>query len=119
MPISEICSNFICKTDFGKCKDFMANIAISCISESGDLQLEQQQFPVFWQNLQIPCVFPDRDVFWPFSLFSLISGDPITVTGDRIPLVFSHTSYLYHQVQIIPVLESYSYFHCINLNNIH
>ena len=28
---------------------------------------------MFWQNFQIPCVFPDRDLFWPFSLFSLCS----------------------------------------------
>ena len=33
-------------------------------------------FPMFWQNFQIPCVFPDRDFLWPFSLFSLCSGYP-------------------------------------------
>ena len=33
-------------------------------------------FPVFWQNFQIPCVFPDRDFFLPFSLFSLCRGYP-------------------------------------------
>ena len=31
--------------------------------ESGNLQLEQTKFPVFWQNFQILCVFPDRDFF--------------------------------------------------------
>ena len=41
--------------------------------ESGNLQLEQTKFPVFWQHFQIPCVFPDRDFFLPFSLFSLCS----------------------------------------------
>ena len=40
---------------------------------SGKLQLEQTKFPVFWQNFQIPCLFPDRDFFWPFFLFSLFS----------------------------------------------
>ena len=33
-------------------------------------------FPVFWQNFQIPRVFPDREYFWPFSLFCLCSGHP-------------------------------------------
>ena len=28
--------------------------------ESGNLRLDQTKFPVFWQNFQIPCVFPDR-----------------------------------------------------------
>ena len=41
--------------------------------ESGNLQLEQIKFPVFWQNFQIPCVFPDRDFLGSFSLFSLSS----------------------------------------------
>ena len=41
-------------------------------SESGNSQLVQTKFPVFWQNVQIQCVFPDRDLnFLPFSLFSL------------------------------------------------
>ena len=31
--------------------------------ESGNLQLEQTKFPVFWQIFQIPCVFPDRKLF--------------------------------------------------------
>ena len=44
--------------------------------ESGNLQLEQTEFPVFWQNVQIPCVFPDREFIWLFSLFSLCSGYP-------------------------------------------
>ena len=30
----------------------------------------------FWQNFQILCVFPDREYFWPFFLFSLCSGYP-------------------------------------------
>ena len=33
---------------------------------SGNLQLEQTKFPVFWQKFQIPCVFPDRDFFCHF-----------------------------------------------------
>ena len=31
---------------------------------------------MFWLNVQIPCVFPDRDGFGLFSQFSLCSGDP-------------------------------------------
>ena len=27
-------------------------------------------FPAFWQNFQIPCVFPDRECFGPFPLVS-------------------------------------------------
>ena len=50
--------------------------------ESGNLQREQTKFPVFWQNFQIPCVFPDRDFFGGlFSLFSLCSRYPVTVTS--------------------------------------
>ena len=33
--------------------------------ESGNLQLEQTKFPVFWQNFQITCVFPDRVFSFP------------------------------------------------------
>ena len=31
----------------------------------------------FWQNFKISCVFPDRELFGPFSLFSLCSGNPV------------------------------------------
>ena len=31
---------------------------------------------MFWQNFQIPCVFPDRELFWSFALFSLCRGYP-------------------------------------------
>ena len=51
--------------------------------ESGKSQLEQTKFPVFWPNFHIPSVFPDREYFWPFSLFSLFSlchGYPATTT---------------------------------------
>ena len=51
--------------------------------ESGDLQLEQTKFPVFWHNFKIPCVFPDRDFWGPFSLFSLCTGYP-----DMYNLIF-------------------------------
>ena len=52
--------------------------------ESEHLSLEQKKFPVFslcfdkipcvLTKFPIPCVFPDRDFFWPFSLFSLCRG---------------------------------------------
>ena len=29
---------------------------------------------MFWQNLQIPCVFPDREFIWSFSLFPCAVG---------------------------------------------
>ena len=51
---------------------------------SGNLQLEQTQFPVFWQDFQIHCVFPDRDFFGPFFLFSLCRGYPVKYTNVRI-----------------------------------
>ena len=47
--------------------------------ESGNLKLEQTKFPVclvFWQSVQIPRVFLDREFIWTFSLFSLCSGYP-------------------------------------------
>ena len=34
------------------------------------------KFHVFFQNFQIPCVFPVWNYFSPFSLFSLWSGNP-------------------------------------------
>ena len=44
---------------------FALDIAISLVpSESGNLQLVQIKFPVFWQNLQIHCVFPDMHSTW-------------------------------------------------------
>ena len=41
---------------------------------SGNLQLEQTKFPVFWQNFQIRCVFPDRDFFCHFPCFPCAMG---------------------------------------------
>ena len=64
-----ICEYYIHKTDLAyliykrKFEILAANIEKNKILplESGNLQLEQTKFPVFWQNFQIPCVFPDRD----------------------------------------------------------
>ena len=42
------------------------------LKELGNLQQISQY--VFWQNFQIPCVFPDRESFLQFSL---CSGDPV------------------------------------------
>ena len=39
--------------------------------EPGNLQLEQTKLPVFRQNFQIPCFFPDRDFF--LAIFNLSS----------------------------------------------
>ena len=59
--------------------------------ESGNLQLEQTKFPVFWQNFQIPYVFPDRELCWPFSLFSLSSGYPvISFSKDKMHICRVH-----------------------------
>ena len=70
----------------------MANIEKTFLTlESGNLQLEQTKLPVFWQNFQIPCVFPHREFFnyfpcavgtlfmWLF-LFSLVML--LTGAGD-------------------------------------
>ena len=54
--------------------------------DTGNLKLGQTKCPVFLQNFQIPCVFPDRDIFWPFSLFSLCLGDPACITVVKIRL---------------------------------
>ena len=45
-----------------KIKNFLRQ-QLKCLLplESGNLQLEQTKFPVFWQNFQIPCVSPDRE----------------------------------------------------------
>ena len=66
-----ICDDYLYNTDWQiypasgkKMEIFAANITISfTFRESWNLQLEQTKFPVFWQNFQIPCVFPDRDFF--------------------------------------------------------
>ena len=42
------------------------------------IQLEHTKFPVFWQNFQIPCVFPDGAIFCTFFLFS--PGDGVFTT---------------------------------------
>ena len=83
MQIYLICDYYRHKTDLADLSSFKknweisaANFEISFDFKSGNLQLEQPKFPVFWQNFQIPCVFPDREFLWPFSLFSLCSGYP-------------------------------------------
>ena len=66
--------------------------------ESGSLQLEQTKFPVFWQNFQIPCVFPDREFFWPFSPFSLCSGYPVyTLNTEIVANILTHPRHLYYR----------------------
>ena len=83
-----ICDYHIHKIDLADLSSFITNleifaskIEISFTLESGNLQLEQTKFPVFWQNFQIPCVFPDRDVFGAISPVSLCSGDLVKVSG--------------------------------------
>ena len=73
MPIYVICDYYIHQTDLVDVSSFnffflifTANIEISFPLESGNLQLGQTKFPVFWQHFQIPCVFPDRDFFYHF-----------------------------------------------------
>ena len=87
VPISIICNYYIHKTDLADLSSFWEKWKFSRqISQyplplaSGNLEVEQTKFPVFWQIFQIPCVFPDRELFWPFSLFSLCRGYPDTVT---------------------------------------
>ena len=84
VPINIICDYYIHKTDFAdlssfwKKMDFFAtNTQSLLLLESEHLLLELTKFLVFWQNFQIPWVFPDRDVFLPFSLFSLCRGYPV------------------------------------------
>ena len=84
----EICDYHIHKIDLADLSSFITNleifaskIEISFTLESGNLQREQPKFPVFWQNFQIPCVFPV--FFGPFSLFSLCSGDLVKVSVAR------------------------------------
>ena len=59
---------------------FAANIAVSFTFRIREFTTWASKipcvFPVFCQNFQIPCVFPDREFFWPFSLFSLCCGYP-------------------------------------------
>ena len=77
VPIYVICNYYIHKTYLSsspKKWKFSRQISKYLLPlESGNLQLEQTKFPEFWQIFQIPCVFPDREFIWPFSLFSLWS----------------------------------------------
>ena len=78
---------------------FITNIKISFTF--GDLQLEQTKFLVFYHNFQIPCVFPDRELFWPFFMFSLCSGYPERFFFQDILLKYSwemQTSYDFSMV---------------------
>ena len=88
VPIYVTCDYYIHKTDLSDLSRFKKKKSKSSLQisqyilplESGKLQLEQTKFPVFnvfWQNFQIPCVFPDKESFWSFSLFSLCSGYPV------------------------------------------
>ena len=82
VPIYVICNYYIHKTDLADFSSFKKQFSQPISKyllplESGNLQLEQTKFPVFWQNFQIPCVFPDRTFLGPFSLFSLCSGYPV------------------------------------------
>ena len=68
VPIYVICYYFIHKTDLADLSVFKKKILWQILKyllpiESRNLQLEQTKFLVFWQNFQIPCVFPDRDFF--------------------------------------------------------
>ena len=84
VPIHVICDYYIHKTDLADLSGFFKKLKFRgkyfLLQESGNLQLEQTKFPVIWQNFQIPCVFPNRDFFLPFSLFSLCSGYPVTMS---------------------------------------
>ena len=68
MPINVICDYYIHKNNLADLSRFLKKWKfLRQISkyfsplESGNLQLEQTKFHVFWQNFQIPCVFPYRD----------------------------------------------------------
>ena len=85
VPIYIICECYIHRTDLADLSSFWENkyfffaatIAIFLLLESDHLQLELTKFPVFSLCLdKIPCVFPDRELFWPFSLFSPVPWVP-------------------------------------------
>ena len=84
LQIFMICDYYIHKTDLAdlstpppsllkKKEIYVANIEISFIFRIRKFTTCANQipcaFPVFWQNFQIPCVFPDRELFLPFPFF--------------------------------------------------
>ena len=77
VPIYMICNYYIHKTDLADLSSFWKkNLQFSrqiwqypIPLESVDLQLQQTKFPVFWQNFQIHCVFPDGIIFAIFPVF--------------------------------------------------
>ena len=80
VPIYMFCDYYLHKTNLTDLSginflggDFLLQILKYLLPlESGNLQLEQTKFPVFWQIFQIPCVFPDRDFFSAiFAVFPL------------------------------------------------
>ena len=54
---------------------------------SGNLQLEQTQFPVFSQDFLIRCAFPDRDFFGHFSCFLCAVGTLLSILMSELPLL--------------------------------
>ena len=61
------------------------------------------KFPVFFQNFQIPCVFPVWNYFSQFSQFSLCSGNPagqkrhhqMSIYGPNIQVKSQHKALIF------------------------
>ena len=97
VPTYVFCDYYIHKIDLADlssfCKKngtFVETIAIFftfTALESGNLQLEQTKFPVFWQNFQIPCALPNK---YFFGHFPCAVG---TLTVNE--LLFNHVSKLF------------------------
>ena len=81
-PIYVSCDYYRHKTDLTDFNFFfLRQISKSLLPlESENLQLGKTKFPVFWENFQIPCVFPYRDFFWPFSVFPVQWVPHVSVT---------------------------------------
>ena len=87
VPIYVICDYYILKTDWADFARFrflflfLRQILKYLLPlESGNLQLEQTKFPVFWQNFQIPYVFFGHFPYFscfPCAVGTLIHDGPV------------------------------------------
>ena len=74
VPISVTCDYYIHKTDLPDLSSFGKKMEISAANIAISFTFRIREFTTCPNK--IPCVFPDRDLFWSFSLFSLCHGYP-------------------------------------------
>ena len=98
VPISEICANFICNTHLAdifsfkeKLENFVADIAIPRIFGIGEFTTRAHKIPCDLAKFPNLFVFIDREFyFFPLSLCSLCSGDPMNCIWTEMVFSYGH-----------------------------